>query len=156
MAGSFGTTGHQKWHDHDLVENHPRIRVGGLLGHAEIVVTTGDQQQSVKIESEWSFGRKPRRRPWFLCPSCNQRCRNLHERNGKWTCRTCSGLDWASRHRNRSRAIPTLNRARKGAGTPASALDRARARVAADELAALLRATVTALRGRTKRPVRCR
>ncbi|WP_284265490.1 hypothetical protein [Bradyrhizobium iriomotense] len=42
------------------------------------------------------------KRPWFLCPRCQRRCRHLYF--DEIACRTCcaGGLDYASRHVHRS------------------------------------------------------
>ena len=123
------------------------LRAGGLRG-SEATITFNGQTQVVQLEYEWTFGRRQRRRPWFRCPVCDARCRLLHEKDGAFVCRSCSGYDYASRHRNRS--CPALNRVRKGAGLPHRALAR-EAAIAQIELARLLRATVSDLERRAKR-----
>jgi hypothetical protein len=123
------------------------LRVGGLRG-TEVTVTINGQTQVIQLEREWTFGRKQRQRPWFRCPDCNRRCRTLHEKDGTFVCRLCSGYDYRSRHRNRS--CPALNRVRRGAGLPARALAR-EAAIAQVEIARLLRATVSDLERRAKR-----
>src|SRR5215469_29490 len=147
MVAAFGSGRPRKWSNRQLLENHPRIRVGGLRGHSEVTLSYGGKTQIVQIEEEWTFGRRQRLRPWFRC-SCGRRCRFLVEKEGAWVCRTCSCYDYASRHRNRS--CPSLNRVRRGARLPHRALARARI-IAEVELARLLRATVRDLRRRAKR-----
>src|SRR5262249_53239706 len=115
MVATFGTGRPRKWQDHELLENHPVLRVGGLRG-LEVTIVYNGQTQVVQLEQEWTFGRRQRQRPWFRCPVCSARCRNLHERDGMFTCRPCSKLDYVSRHRNRS--CPALNRVRRVAGLP--------------------------------------
>src|SRR5262249_13935906 len=115
--------------------------------YSEVTVTFNGQQQTVQVESEWTMDGR-RQRPWFRCPSCNRRCRLLHERDGTFVCRPCSGYDYRCRHRNRS--CPALNRVRKGAGLPHRALAR-ETLVAQVEIARLLRATVRDLERRAKR-----
>ena len=39
----------------------------------------------------------------FQCPRCQKDRYRLHRVNGEWLCRICSGLDYACRHRHRSR-----------------------------------------------------
>src|SRR5215467_2960943 len=145
MVAAFGTSRPRKWRNRQLLENHPRIRVGGLRGHSEVILSYGGKTQIVQIEEEWTFGRRQRQRPWFRCPDCNQRCRLLVEKVGLFVCRLCSGYDYQSRHRNRS--CPALNRVRRGAHLPHRAFARARV-IAEVELARLLRATVRDLQRR--------
>jgi hypothetical protein len=148
MVAAFGTGDiRRKWFDHKLLENHLMLRAGGLRG-SEVTITFHGQTQVVPLESEWTFGRKQRQRPWFRCPDCNRRCRILHEKDGAFVCRPCSGYDYRSRHRNRS--LPAMNRVRRGAGLPHRALARETA-IARVEIARLLRATVRDLERRAKR-----
>jgi hypothetical protein len=149
MTGAFGTTQQApKWSDHQFVESHPMLRVGGLRG-TEVSVTVNGHIQIIQLEQEWTFGRQQRQRPWFRCPGCNRRCRTLHEKDGtSLVCRLCSGYDYRSRHRNRS--LPAVNRVRRVAGLPQRALARERI-IAQVEIARLLRATVSDLRRRAKR-----
>jgi hypothetical protein len=150
MAGSFGSGGShhgRKWRDNEFLENHPRIRVGGLRGHSQVTLSYGGKTQIVPIEEEWTFGRQQRLRRWFRCP-CGKRCRFLVEKEGAFVCRLCSGYDYRSRHRNQS--CPSLNKVRKVAGLPARALARERI-IAQVEIARLLRVTVRDLRRRAKR-----
>jgi hypothetical protein len=83
------------------------IRAGGLRGTEATIIFNG-RTQVVQLEQEWTFGRKQRLRPWFRCPNCNRRCRTLHEKDGTFVCRSCSGYDYRCRHRNQS--CPALNR----------------------------------------------
>src|SRR5215469_15417590 len=149
MVAAFGTGGTRgrQWQDYEFLENHPVLRVGGLRG-SEVTITFNGQTQVVQLEQEWTFGRQQRQRPWFLCPVCDARCRLLHEKDGSWVCRPCSGYDYISRHRNRS--CPALNRVRRGAGLPHRALARERI-IAEAEIARLLRATVSDLERRARR-----
>ncbi len=39
------------------------------------------------------------RRPWFTCPACERRCALLYYRRGRFACRTCQGLSYASQSR---------------------------------------------------------
>ena len=64
-AAAFGSSRPQKWSNRQLLENHPRIRVGGLRGHSEVTLAYGGKAQIVQIEEEWTFGRRQRLRPWF-------------------------------------------------------------------------------------------
>jgi len=148
MVAAFGTSRPRKWSNRQLLENHPRIRVGGLRGHSEVILSYGGKTQVVQIEEEWTFGRKQRLRPWFRCPDCNQRCRLLVEKDGTFVCRLCSGYDYRCRHRNRF--CPALNRACKVAHLPYRALARETV-IAQAEIARLLRATVRDLERRAKR-----
>jgi hypothetical protein len=148
MVAAFGTGTWRKWSNRQLLENHPRIRVGGLRGHSEVILAYGGKTQIVQIEEEWTFGRKQRLRPWFRCPHCNQRCRFLVEKDGTFVCRLCSGYDYRCRHRNRS--CPALNRARRVARLPHKVLARETV-IAQAEIARLLRATVRDLERRAKR-----
>jgi len=131
-----------------FLENHAVLRVGGLRG-SEVTITLNGHTQVVQLEMEWTFGRKQRQRPWFHCPSCDRRCRTLHEKNGtSLVCWKCSGYDYRSRHRNRG--LPTANRVRRIARLPHRAL--AREKVAAQvEIAKMLRATISDLERRLKR-----
>src|SRR5262249_10824981 len=136
------------WSDHQLLENHPILRVGGLQG-TEVTVAVNGQIQVIQLEQEWTFGRKQRQRPWFRCPVCLSRCRTLHEKDGNsLVCRLCSGYDYRSRHRNSH--LPAANRVRRGAGLPLRALAR-EALIAQVEIARLLRATIADLERRAKR-----
>jgi len=146
MVSAFGSGTRRKWFDQKLLENHPVLRVGGLRG-SEVTLTYDGRTQVVRLEQEWAFGRRQRLRPWFRC-SCGVRTRTLHEKNGVFVCRLCSGYDYRSRHRNRS--CPALNRVRRGAGLPSRALAR-EAAIAQVEIARLLRATVSDLERRAKR-----
>ena len=114
MVATFGTGRPRKWSDRQFLENHPRLRVGGLRG-TEVTVTLNGQAQRIQLEHESTFGpgRRggQRQRPWFRCCQCAQRCRLLVEKDGVFMCQPCSGFDWASRHRNRS--CPSLNRVRR-------------------------------------------
>ena len=124
------------------------LRAGGLRG-TEVTVTINGHAQVVQLEQEWTFGRKQRQRPWFRCPSCNRRCRTLHEKNGtSLVCRLCSGYDYRSRHRNR--ALPAVNRVRRVAGLPHRALARETV-IAQVEIARALRAMVQDLQRRARR-----
>ena len=147
MVAAFGSSRPRKWSDRQLLENHPRIRVGDLRGHSEVILSYGGKTQIVQIEEEWTFGRRQRLRPWFRCP-CGRRCRFLVEKDGTWVCRTCSGYDYRSRHRNQS--CPSLNRVRGMARLPHRALARETV-IAQAEIARLLRATVRDLERRVKR-----
>jgi len=125
MSAAFGTgdARPRQWSDYRFLENHPVIRAGGLRG-TEVTITFNGQTQIVQLEQEWTFGRKQQQRPWFRCPDCNRRCRLLHEKDGAFVCRLCSGYDYRSRHRNRS--CPALNRVRRG--LPACPIEPSRAR----------------------------
>src|SRR5262245_59744517 len=101
MVAAFGTGTRRKWSDRLLLENHSMLRVGGLRG-SEVTVTLNGQAQVIQLEQEWTFGRKLRLRPWFRCPDCERRCRILHESDGVFVCRLCSGYDYRCRHRNQS------------------------------------------------------
>src|SRR5215472_9641982 len=142
MVAAFGTGDiRRKWFDPKLLENHPRLRVGGLRG-TEVTITLNGHAQVVPLEMESTFGpgRKLRQRPWFRCPDCNRRCRVLHEKDGVFVCRLCCpGYDYRCRHRNRS--CPSLNRVRRVAGLPPRALARERV-IAQVEIARSLRAMV--------------
>jgi hypothetical protein len=146
--GRFRDQWAKPWQNHRLLENHSRIRVGGLLGHSEVTIVYGGKTQTVEIEEERWEGKYAKLRPWFRCPSCNQRCRLLHEKDGAFMCRLCTGYDYTCRHRNRS--TPTLNRIRSVAGLPHRALAR-EALIAQVEIARLLHATVSDLERRAKR-----
>jgi hypothetical protein len=148
MVAAFGTSRPRKWSNRQLLENHPRIRVGGLRGRSEVTFTYGGKIQTVQLEQEWTFGRRQRLRPWFRCPDCNRRCPTLHARDGTFVCRLCSGYDYRCRHRNQS--CPALNRVRRVAGLPHRALARETV-IAQAEIARLLRATVRDLERRVKR-----
>src|SRR5215831_15289255 len=148
MVAAFGSSRPRKWSNRQLLENHPRIRVGGLRGHSEVTLSYGGKTQIVQIEEEWTFGRRQRQRPWFRCPDCNQRCRLLVEKDGLFVCRLCSEYDYRSRHHNRS--CPALNRVRRVARLPHRALAR-EGIIAQVEIARLLRATVRDLERRAKR-----
>src|SRR5262249_31371846 len=149
MVATFGTGRPRKWSDRQFLENHPRLRAGGLRG-SEITITFNGQTQVVQLEMESTFGpgRKLRQRPWFRCPDCNRRCRVLHEKDGTFVCRLCSGYDYRCRHRNRS--CPSLNRVRRVAGLPLRALARERV-IAQVEIARSLRAMVQDLERRARR-----
>src|SRR5262245_25461030 len=145
MVSAFGSGARQKWSDHRLLENHPMLRVGGLRG-SEVTVVVNGHKQVIQLAQEWTFGRKQRQRPWFCCPNptCNRRCRTLHEKDGVFVCRLCvPEWDFRSRHRNRS--TPTANRVRRMAagvgGLPHRALAR-EAIIAQVEIARSLRAMV--------------
>ena len=156
MSGAFGTTFQPKWLNHQLLENHPRICSGGLRG-SEVIISIGNHQQVVKIESQWCFGegKKQRRRPRLICPVCQQRCIYLVvlERDGSWLrCRTCCTgiLDYASRHH--ARFAPALNKLRRLRRLyPNRRPSHRLAREAQLELAQLARATIRDLDRRAKR-----
>ena len=148
MVSAFGSGTWRKWSDHQLLENHPILRVGGFRG-TEVTVTVNGHKQVIQLEMEWTFGRKQRQRPWFRCFVCNRRCRTLHEKDGtSLVCRLCSGYDYRSRHRNQS--LPTVNRVRRVAGLPHRALARERI-IAQVEIARSLRAMVQDLQRRARR-----
>src|SRR5215813_1639623 len=152
MTAAFGSgdARPRNWSGHQLLENHPVLRVGGLRG-TEVTIAVNGHTQLVQLEMEWTFGigRRQRRRPWFRCPACDRRCRTLHEKDGTaLVCRLCSGYDYRSRHRNRS--LPAANRVRRVAGLPHRALAR-EALIAQVEIARLLRATIADLERRAKR-----
>ena len=147
MVAAFGSSPPRKWANRQFLENHPRIRVGGLGGRSEVILSYGGKTQIVQIEEEWTFGRRQRLRPWFRCPDCNRRCRLLHEKDGSFKCRLCTGNDYRSRHYNGS--CPSLNRLRGGRLAPQA---RARERIIAQvEIARLLRDTLSDLERRAKR-----
>jgi hypothetical protein len=150
MIAAFGTgdARPRKWSERQFLENHPRIRVGGLLGHTEVTITYGGKTQTVQLEQEEWQGKYARLRPWFRYGSCNRRCRLLVEKDGTFMCQPCSGWEHTCRHRNR--ALSTVNRVRTGTNAPARRLAR-EAIIAQVELAALLRATVKDLQRRAKR-----
>jgi len=146
----FGPSRPREWQDHQFLENHLVVRVGGLRG-SEVLITLNGQSQVVELEQQWTFGRRPRLRPWFRCPnpSCNRRCRKLHERDGRFTCRLCSGLDYRCRHH--SRFAPAAHRVRgKLTNLPHHVLAR-EAAVAQAEIARSLRDTVCDLERRERR-----
>src|SRR5262249_41342162 len=150
MVAAFGSgdAPPRKWFGHQFLENHAMLRVGGLRG-TEVTVTVNGQTQVIQLEREWTFGHKQRQRPWFRCPSCDRRCRTLHEKDGtSLVCRLCSGYDYRSRHRNRS--LPAANRVRRVAGLPSRALTR-ETLIARVEISRLLRATIRDLERRAKR-----
>jgi hypothetical protein len=147
--GRFRDQWASPWKDHRLLENHPRIRVGGLLGKSELVIAYGGKIQTiVQIEEEQWHGKYTKLRPWFRCPSCNRRCRLLVEKDGSFICQPCSGFDYTCRHHHRH--SPVLNRVRRGTGGPAKRVARERI-LAQVEIATLLRDTVQALEKRSKR-----
>src|SRR5262245_45295241 len=147
MTAAFGSTRPRQWSDQRLLENHPKLRVSGLRG-TEVTITFNGHTQVVQLEQQWTFGRQQRQRPWFYCPDCNRRCRTLHEKDGAFVCRLCSGYDYRCRHRNRS--CPALNRVRRVAGLPHRALARETI-IAQVEIARLLHATISDLERRAKR-----
>src|SRR5215475_11520721 len=55
-GSAFGSSRPRKWSNRQLLENHPRIRVGGLRGHSEVTLAYGGKTQIVQIEKEWTFG----------------------------------------------------------------------------------------------------
>src|SRR5262249_13846491 len=50
MVAAFGSGRPRKWSNRQLLENHPRIRVGGLRGHSEVTLSYGGKTQIVQIE----------------------------------------------------------------------------------------------------------
>ena len=55
MTGAFGTAqGAPKWSDHQLLESHPMLRVGGLRG-TEVTIVVNGQTQVIQLEMEWTF-----------------------------------------------------------------------------------------------------
>jgi hypothetical protein len=99
--GGFGTTNQRpvrRWRDDELVENHPRIRAGGVTGTALTIVSHG-REHTVAIVWEWSFGRRHIARPWLVCPGCLQRRRYLYPKGAAIMCATCAGYERACRHR---------------------------------------------------------
>ena len=148
MVAAFGSARERKWSDHQLLENHQIVRVGGLRG-PEVTVSVNGHEQVIQLEMEWTFGRKQRQRPWFRCSSCNRRCRTLHEVGGiSLVCRICSGYDYRGRHKDR--ALPAAKRVRRVAGLPQRALARETI-IAQVEIARLLRDTIRDLERRAKR-----
>lgn len=47
------------------------------------------------------------RRPWFTCPACERRCALLHYRRGRFACRKCQGLSYASQSRRNRQDLRT-------------------------------------------------
>ncbi|WP_454617528.1 hypothetical protein [Bradyrhizobium cenepequi] len=136
----------EKWPDHRLIENHPRIdalalaRGGGTVASVattmrwtngftatiraeptRLIIETADLQQVVALD--------PKRcgflvRAGMLCPACSRRCTYLVENGGIFSCRQCCGLDYSSRHRNRDRwsAIARIAKLRQKLGADVSPL----------------------------------
>jgi hypothetical protein len=149
MVAAFGTggaRGKRKWQDNEFVESHPTVKVGGLHGPA-VTITLNGQARIIPLEYEWTFGRRPRQRPWFRC-SCGRRCRVLHATDNGWCCQPCSGYDYACRHRNRS--CPAANRVGRVTTSPHRGLAR-EAMLARVEVAKSLHSMVRDLTARAKR-----
>jgi hypothetical protein len=118
--GAFGATGARgrPWPREKLVEEYPRASPG-RIPRTVTAITIG--AQVVQVDHEWAFGDR-RQRPKFRCPSCNRGCKFLYVVAGKCTCRTCSGLDYSSRHRRRFNGGPAVGRLaklRRQLGAPA-------------------------------------
>ena len=113
MTGLFSAHPN-RWRSEDLIEKHNVLRPGGLLGETEIVV--GGQRIEV-VHEWWSAGRLLRKRPKFRCPDCGRGAKYLHEKDGQFTCRLCTGYDYSSRHRrlqDLSRAVlPSVDHAER-------------------------------------------
>ena len=63
-------------------------------------------------------------RALFLCPRCARSALNLHLRGGRFTCRSCAGLTYASRReRERDRHLRAANRLRRRLGGEEDALN---------------------------------
>jgi hypothetical protein len=161
--GAFGTTGARgrHWQTHEMVETHDLLTPGGLLGVTEIVV--GEQRIEIVVEW-WSAGRRLRQRPKFRCP-CGRTVKYLHEKDGRFVCRPCSGYEHSSRHVRRWGPIDMIRKLRAKIGadpTPFAPLkptsrrrgvDAICARIIAKEavLAAKLEKMVSDLSKRAKR-----
>jgi hypothetical protein len=72
------------------------VRIRGEIGRIFIAVNGG-------VEVLVQIGREPANyggdRPSFRCPVCDRRCLHLFLMD-RIACRTCAGLDYASRHRD--------------------------------------------------------
>src|SRR5262249_4327926 len=49
MVAAFGSARERKWSDHQLLENHPIVRVGGLRG-PEVTVSVDGHEQIIQLE----------------------------------------------------------------------------------------------------------
>lgn len=111
-----------------LAENHPSLEVlpvlrsgiggraivewsfqGLAIAQADIDVAADrlhmnwdycdDQPEGVELEYGVEDGKVDAPRDaWFFCPKCRRRARKLHLYTGKWRCRTCHGLVYASQY----------------------------------------------------------
>jgi hypothetical protein len=88
--------------------------------------TEGGPQR--RIDDRVSLERRPCRfggaRAFFLCPRCGRSVLNLHLRAGRFTCRECARLTYASRReRERDRHLRAANKLRERLGGEAGALN---------------------------------
>ena len=128
-AGAFRPGAHTVWSWSRGEEPFASIRVIGLGDAVRLsygVSTEGGPQQ--RIDEQISLRRRPCRfggaRSLFLCPRCGRAVLNLHLRGGRFTCRRCARLTYASRReRERDRNLRAANKLRRRLGGEEGALN---------------------------------
>ncbi|MGE0044902.1 MAG: hypothetical protein AB7J28_01735 [Hyphomonadaceae bacterium] len=98
-----------------------RIGVRGAEDGLRLVyaVGTGEARQHVddRVRVLWRPCRFGGVRPFFTCPGCGRMILNLHLTNGRFRCRTCARLTYATRReRARDRHLRAANRLRRKLG----------------------------------------
>ena len=78
------------------------FRVTVLEDALQITAPRGAQLAQQRIELTYSMGRA---RPWFVCPSCQQRVGIVYYQVGfPFSCRRCSDLAYPSQYPSRNRS----------------------------------------------------
>lgn len=103
----MGGYGSGRPRERDDVQDLPRLRVAtvrpALEGETTRVAVRGWIGGGLRYSAEADpvpqpFGGK---RWWFLCPSCGSRRGTLYHSGGRWACRTCLHLGYASQREGR-------------------------------------------------------
>src|ERR1039458_8673650 len=61
-----------------------------------LIYSAGGEAVSELVEVERTAQHFRGSRPWWRCPECGRRCRNLHAVDERFRCRTCLGLTYVS------------------------------------------------------------
>src|ERR1035437_3923185 len=61
-----------------------------------LIYSAGGEAVSELVEVERTAQHFRGSRPWWRCPECGRRCRNLHAVDERSRCRTCLGLTYVS------------------------------------------------------------
>jgi hypothetical protein len=121
-----------RWHRG--VECCPSVDVHGEHNGVRLTYSADTDGSAARVVEEFiSLERRPCRfggtRAFFLCPRCTRRALHLHLSNGRFVCRVCAQLTYASRReRERDRHLRAANKLRRRLGGEAGAVNAVPAR----------------------------
>lgn len=85
-----------QWSNADTGEVLASIGINGGVGDVTLEYTTDGHSVSEHITITRTACHYGGSRPWFQCPKCRGRVAKLYLRGGRFACRSCKGLVYAS------------------------------------------------------------